>query len=461
MRVALATFACALMLSTPSVAQAPTPVLAPPARLAPVVVAPNAAHFTLANGMQVVVLPDTRLAVVTHMVWYRVGAADEPPGKSGIAHFLEHLMFKGTSNSPEGAFSRWLGEIGGQENAFTSWDYTGYFQRTAREHLARLMAYEADRMVNLVLTDAVVDPERDVILEERKQVVDNNPGAQFGEQLNAALFLNHPYRLPIIGWEHEMRGLTRQDALDFYARWYTPNNAVLVVAGDVTVDDVRRLAEETYGRVPRRVELGPRLRPTEPPQRAPRRVTMSDPRVQQPSWSRAYLTPSYGSNRDGVPEALDVLAEILGGATGRIYRVLVEEKRLAASAGAGYGGQGLDYSRFSLFATPRPNVSFADVERAMDAVIADVLDKGVTADEVDRAVQSMLASAISAQDSMGSLARLFGAGLMEGSDFERIRTWPARMARVTPDDVHAAARAWLDLRRSVTGELSRAERPRS
>jgi zinc protease len=461
MRLPLAAAVLAVTLVTPIAAQAPPPALAPPARIAPVVVAPNAAHFTLANGMEVVVIPDTRLAVVTHMVWYRVGSADEPAGKSGIAHFLEHLMFKGTARSPGGAFSRWLGEIGGQENAFTSWDYTGYFQRTAREHLPRLMAFEADRMVNLVLTDEVVNPERDVILEERKQVVDNNPGSQFGEQMNAALHLAHPYRIPIIGWEHEMRGLTRQDALDFYARWYTPNNAVLVVAGDVTVEEVRRLAGETYGRVPRRVEVAPRVRPAEPPHRAARRVAMADQRVQQPSWSRLYLVPSYASNRDGVPEALVILAEILGGGTGRIYRALVEEKQLAASAGAGYGGSGLDSARFSLFATPRPNVSFADVERAIDAVLAEVLEKGVTADEVDRAIQTMLASAISAQDSMGSLARLFGAGLMEGNDFERIRTWPARMARVTPEEVNAAARVWLDIRRSVTGELSRAERPRS
>ena len=233
--------------------------------------------------MEVVVIPDRRTPVVTHMVWYRVGSADEPPGKSGIAHFLEHLMFKGTEKNPAGRFSKVLATIGGQENAFTSSDYTGYFQRVTRDRLKMVMEFEADRMTGLKLTDEVVLPERNVVLEEQNSRVANSPSAKLGEEVAAALYLNHTYGRPVIGWRHEIEKLDRKDAIDFYNRWYTPNNAILVVAGDVTADEVKALAEETYGKVAPRAEIGPRLRPQEPEQRSVRTVTFADPRVTQPS----------------------------------------------------------------------------------------------------------------------------------------------------------------------------------
>ena len=204
--------------------------------------ATEVSEFTLDNGMQVVVVPDHRAPVVTHMVWYRVGSADEQGGKSGIAHFLEHLMFKGTDKHPAGEFSQVVSKLGGQENAFTSQDYTAYFQRVAKEHLATVMGFEADRMTGLVLTDEVVLPERDVVLEERRMRTDNDPASQLSEAAQAAMFTNHPYSHPIIGWEDEIKKLNRDDALAFYRRFYTPNNAILVVAGDVEPDEVRRLA---------------------------------------------------------------------------------------------------------------------------------------------------------------------------------------------------------------------------
>src|SRR5262245_38543525 len=224
---------------------------------------PPISHFKLANGLEVVVIPDRRAPVVTHMLWYKVGSADETPGKSGLAHFLEHLMFKGTANNP-GGFSPIVATIGGQENAFTSSDYTGYYQRVPRDQLKSMMEFEADRMTGLVLTDDVVKPERDVVLEEHNMRVANNPGARLGEQMEAALYLNHPYGRPVIGWRQEIEGLTREDALEFYKRFYTPNNAILVIAGDVTPEEVKKLAEETYGRVPRVAEVKPRVRPQEP-----------------------------------------------------------------------------------------------------------------------------------------------------------------------------------------------------
>jgi len=219
---------------------------------------PDIAHFALANGLEVVVIPDHRTPVVTHMIWYKVGSADETAGKSGLAHFLEHLMFKGTSKNPEGRFSQTLATIGGQENAFTTADYTAYFQRIAKEYLPLVMEFEADRMTGLVLTDANVLPERDVVLEEFNMRVANSPDARIGEQVEAALYLNHPYGRPIIGWRPELEKLNREDALAFYRRFYTPNNAVVVVAGDVTGDEVRTMAERTYGQVARVAEVPPR-----------------------------------------------------------------------------------------------------------------------------------------------------------------------------------------------------------
>jgi zinc protease len=418
--------------------------------------APAVAHFTLDNGLEVVVVPDQRTAVVTHMLWYKVGSADEPPGKSGIAHFLEHLMFKGTAKNPAGRFSQMVATIGGQENAFTSTDYTGYFQRVAREHLKTLMAFEADRMTGLVLTDANVIPERSVILEERNMRVDNDPGARLSEQVTAALYLNHPYHHPTLGWRHEMETLNREDALAFYGRFYAPNNAVLVVSGDVTPEEVKTLAEETYGKVARRGVFGPRIRPQEPEPIAARQVTFADPRVTQPNLQRSYLTPSYTRARPGEAEALDVLAHILGsGSNSRLYRTLVVEKRLATSAGAWYQGTALDLSRLGVYATAAPGVPLAKLEAALDEVIAALLEQDPANEEVERAKNRMIADYIYAQDNQGTLARMYGAALTTGQTVEDVLARPARLRAVTAEAVRDVARRYLDKRRSVTGYLVR------
>jgi zinc protease len=302
---------------------------------------PEIADFTLANGLEVVVIPDHRTPVVTHMIWYKVGSADETPGKSGLAHFLEHLMFKGTAKNPAGLFSQTLATIGGQENAFTTADYTAYFQRIAKEYLPLVMAFEADRMTGLVLTDENVLPERDVVLEEFNMRVANSPEARIGEQVAAALYLNHPYGRPVIGWRQEIEKLNREDALAFYRRFYTPNNAVVVVAGDVTGDEVKALAENTYGKVARVAEVPPRVRPEEPIPVAVRRLTMADARVAQPNLQRSYLVPSSTTAKPGESEALEILAQVLGGGeTSRLYRALVVERHIATSAGGWYQGIG-------------------------------------------------------------------------------------------------------------------------
>ena len=437
-----------------AVAIAGTATLAASRSVDAVAAGPEITHFKLKNGLEVVVIPDRRAPVITHMIWYNVGSADEDAGKSGIAHFLEHLMFKGTKKNPAGKFSEVLAAIGGQENAFTSQDYTAYFQRTAREHLKTVMEFEADRMTGLVLTDANVLPERDVVLEERRSRTDNDPAAQLSESAQAALFVNHPYGRPIIGWEHEIRALNREDALAFYRKHYAPNNAIVVVAGDVNADEVRPLVEKAYGSIPAKADVKPRVRPAEPELLAHRRVSLSDRRVQQAQLSRNYLVPSYRLAKPGEAEALDVLSHVLGsGSVSRLYRTLVAERGVAANAGAWYSGTSLDSGRFGVYATPRPGVKLEALEADIDAVIARVAAEGITSEELERAKTRLIADAVFAQDSQARLARMYGAGLTTGLSVDDIRAWPDRVRTVQVEDVRAAARTWLDLRRAVTGYL--------
>jgi zinc protease len=412
-------------------------------------------HFTLPNGLEVVVIPSARAPVVTHMVWYKVGAADEPPGKSGIAHFLEHLMFKGTKKHPAGRFSKAVEAMGGQENAFTSQDYTAYYQRVPRDRLKEVMEFEADRMTGLVLTEEVVRPELNVVLEEQNQRVGNRPAARFNEQIEASLYLNHPYGKPVIGWRHEIEKLTLDDALAFYRRFYTPNNAVVVIAGDADPAEVKQLAEQTYGKIERRSDIGPRLRPQEPPPRAVRSLVYSDPRVEQPRLQRDYLVPSYASSdTPGEPEALEVLAHLLGaGVNSRLYRALVIDKQTAVDAGAWYQGTMLDKTSFGISLRPREGVTLPQLEQAVDEVIADFIKSDINADDLKRAKTKLIADAAYAQDSQARLARWYGTALVTGSTIADVEAWPGGIRAVTADAVRSAARKWLDKRRSVTGYL--------
>ncbi|TDI54808.1 MAG: insulinase family protein [Alphaproteobacteria bacterium] len=424
--------------------------------------APNAEQFTLENGLEVVVITDRRAPVVTHMLWYRVGSADETAGQSGIAHFFEHLMFKGTTNYPNGEFSNIVSSIGGEENAFTTPDYTGYYQRVAKENLGRMMELEADRMSNLVLTDEVVAPERDVVLEERRSRIENNPGALLGEALSATLYRNHPYGRPVIGWEHEIKALNRKTALDFYKRYYTPNNAVLVVAGDVSADEVRKLAEKTYGVIPARPEAVRAPRPAEPPSVGPRTVTVRDEKVREPSLQRAYLVPSAATGEPGEADALDILSDILGGGTtSRFYDRLVRGGDVATQAGAYYRSGSIDDTRFVIYGVPKPGKSLRELEAAMEAVIADIRENGVSEEELNRAKRSIVAQAIYSQDSQQAMARIVGSALMTGQTLEEVQTWPERIQGITLEAVQEAAKKYLDIDRSVTGYLERKAEPAS
>src|ERR1700723_1771308 len=399
----LAALLPALAVSTSTLAQT-TVTTAPPAT------------FTLGNGLQVVGIPDHRTPGVTQMIWYKVGSADETPGKSGLAHFLEHLMFKGTAKHPAGEFSQTVLRIGGNENAFTSADYTGYFQRVPREQLGSMMEFEADRMTGLVLKDENVLPERDVVLEEFNMRVANNPEARLTEQIMAALYLNHPYGRPVIGWRHEIEKLDREDALAFYRRFYAPNNAILVIAGDVDARDIRPMVERAFGDVPAQPAIPvQRIRPQEPVPVAPRTVTLSDPRVEQPSVRRYYLVPSATTAAAGESPALDVRARLMGGGSNSyLYRALVIDRPLAVSASAGYQGTSLDPSQFTIVAAPKSGVDFAQVEQVIDGVIADIAENPVRAEDLERVKTQLIAGAIYAQDNQATLARWYGGALATG-----------------------------------------------
>ena len=425
----------------------------------PAQAAENVTDFTLDNGLQVVVIEDHRAPVVVQMVWYRVGAADEAPGKSGIAHFLEHLMFKGTDEIGPGEFSSIVEAQGGNDNAFTSWDYTAYFQRVAADRLDLMMKLESDRMSDLRLAEEDVLTERDVILEERNQRTDSNPGALLGEQMRAAQFLNHPYGIPIIGWRHEMEQLSKDDAKDFYRRHYAPNNAVLVVAGDVTPDQVRDMAQRHYGPIPAAAGLAPRARVTEPPQLSERRLTLSDPRVSEPYVSRSYLAPERDPGDQKTAAALTILAELLGGngTTSVLARALQFDQQKAVYAAAFYDGSSVDDTTFNFVVVPTPDTSLPQVEEALDAALAAFLETGPDPDDLARIKTQIRAADIYARDDADGLARRYGEALANGLTIDDVRQWPEILGAVTADDIMAAARLVLDRRKAVTGYLQREE----
>ncbi len=415
---------------------------------------PNITEFMLENGLRLVVIPDRRAPVVTHMAWYKVGSADDPKGSSGIAHFFEHLMFKGTSTYKNSEFSSAVSAIGGQENAFTSWDYTAYYQKVSPSALADMMKYEADRMRNLVLTEDVFLPERDVILEERSGRVDRSPSAILSEFSRAALHVNHPYSIPIIGWEHEIENLQMDDALAFYEKWYQPWNAIVVVAGDVDPQETLKLAQATYGKIVATAKPSQRKWTSSPAPVVAQTLEYRDERVTQPSWQRTFRAPSYLIAEKGEAEALDLLSTIMGGsATSRFQKEIVLEQELATAAGAFYQGSSRDMSSFGFYAVPRGDTKIDDLAKAVESQVDKLLKEGVTQEELDRARQIYLKTIIYSQDSQITLARIFGSVIAIGGSVEDFTSWPDRLRKVTVEDVNKVARKYLDRSRSITSRL--------
>lgn len=436
-------FLCAAILSPALAKEADVPAPTPPTDKVF-----NAQTFTLDNGLQVVVVENRSIPVVTHMVWYRVGAADEPPGKSGIAHFLEHLMFKGQSypglgEIAPGEFSKIIRSLGGNDNAFTAQDYTAYFQTISSAHLETVMRMEAGRMRGLQLPREAVDSERLVILEERRQRIDNDPRAQFDEQLGEALFPNHPYGTPVIGWFHEMEQLSWEDATGFYQRYYAPNNAYLVVSGDVSVEDVRALAEKTYGLIPKG-DVPERARTISPPFIARTSVKMTHPVVKEPVFQREYRAPSARQNaKDSL--ALQVLEEIMdGGSTSRLYKSLVVEKKIASSVSLSYISFAWDDATLAVGGTAMDGFTPEQVEAAIDDELRLLITGGVREQELKEAILRLQAQAIYARDSVAGPAMVVGYTLVTGSSLDDLETWPQQIETVTAKQVQDVAAKYLN-----------------
>ena len=418
----------------------------------------NVSDKILENGLRVVVIPNNRAPVVTHMIWYKVGAADEPPGQSGMAHYFEHLMFKGTDKLPPGEFSKRVRTFGGQDNAFTSYDYTAYFQTLTPERLGDVMAMEADRMLNLKVPADHFKSEKAVVIEERNQRTENNPQALFSEQMRSTLYENHPYGTPVIGWMDEIQAHEWDNLKDFYRTWYRPDNAVLVISGAVEPEDAFKLAAEHYGALPfdNKAPALKRTRPAVPRGIAETHLQLEHPDIGQASYSAIAIAPSFSANKkDSL--ALQVLEDILsGGPTARLYKSLVVEQKVAVSAGMTYAPTGLDYGTIYLYSTPAADHPPAAVQGALDKELAKLIQDGVTEAEIARAIQRLQDGVIFAQDGINGPARLFGAALTTGSDIADIQSWPDDIAAVTKEDVQRVARTYLNkdepyIRPRVTG----------
>lgn len=417
----------------------------------------GAQEFTLKNGMQVVVIPNHRAPVVTHMVWFKIGGADNTPGKSGMAHYFEHLMFKGTKKIAPGDFSKIVKTLGGNDNAFTGQDYTAYFESIAVDNLPRVMEMDADRMVNLSPPEKHYESEKAVVLEERRQRTDNDPKARFSEQMMSALYVNHPYNTPVIGWLDEIEKYQWPDVKAYYDAWYAPNNAILIVSGDITAEQLKPLAEKYYGAIPSR-KLPQRVRPHVPPMTGQTRLTLHDASIHQPMLQRIYIAPTEAKARNDAL-ALEVLADILdGGASTRLYKHLVVEQKKAIDVSFNYSANMLDYGSLSMAAVPAPGVSPEETEKALDAEIADILNNGVTDQEVRDSIQRLQDAAVFARDSVTGPAMIFGQAMATGSSVADIENWAQDIAKVTPAAVQDAAKKYLNpdapwIRPPVTGYL--------
>lgn len=397
-------------------------------------------NFTLANGLQVIVVPNHLAPAVTQMVWYSVGSADEKPGKTGLAHYLEHLMFRGTDNVPAGEFSTMIAAQGGNDNAFTSYDYTAYFETVAADRLPMIMSMEADRMHNLRIMPETATPELSVVLDERQQRTDNDPHGRFAEKTRHLLMPHYPYGVPVIGWKKEIEKLNVNDARQFYEHHYAPNNAVVVISGDVTAEEVMRLAASIYGPVPRRdVEPHKMLHPSAIPSQ--KRFVMVDAGVEQPQVQAEFVVPSYSTQKNREAYAYEVLAEALSsGEVGVLYRDLVMGRGLASGIATNYDPDARGDTVFTIAATPAPKVAAKKLEAALGEELRMLAQSGLDAQTVYQAKERLKRSAIFARDSLMMPGYAFGMALSTGHAVADVEEWPDRLNAVTTDEVNAALR---------------------
>lgn len=403
----------------------------------------GAEEFTLSNGMRAIVIPNHRAPVVTHMIWIGVGGADNLPGKSGMAHYFEHLMFKGTKTMAPGDYSKTVRTLGGNDNAFTGQDYTAYYANVAVDNLPKLMAMEADRMANLAPPEDHFKSEKSVVIEERRQRTENDPRALFSEQMTSALFVNHPYGTPVIGWMNEIESYDWPDVKTYYDRWYAPENAILVVSGDITAAKLKPLAEKYYGGWKAR-DVPARVRPIVPPAIAQTVLSLSHPTIHQATYQQTMLAPAEARLRkDSL--ALQILSEIMdGGPATRLYKNLVVEAKAATSVFFHYNATALDYGTITIGGAPADNTDIEKLGGLLDAQIADVVANGVTEAEVREAIQRLQDEATFARDSVSGPAMIFGAAITTGSRVQDVENWSADLAAITAADVQIAAKTYLD-----------------
>ena len=410
--------------------------------------AQNAVHAetyerTLANGLKVIVKEDHRAPVVVQQIWYKAGSMDEITGTTGVAHALEHMMFKGTRAVPAGEFSRRIAAAGGRENAFTNSDYTAYFQQLDKSRLPLAMKLESDRMHNLNLTAGEFGKEIKVVMEERRMRTDDDPQSLMNEIMMATIFEEHPYHHPVIGWMSDLQVMTVNDVQAWYKRWYAPNNATLVVAGDVKADEVFALAQRYYGGIPRKV-LPPRRDFAEPRQVGIKRLVVKAP-AELPQLVMAYQAPALKDpKQDWKPYALEMLAGVLdGNESARLNKHLVREQQVASAAGAGYDSASRGPSLFTLAATPSTGKTVQDVEAALRAEIALLVKNGVDADELKRVKAQVMAAEVYKLDSVFYQAMQIGQLESIGLGYQAIPVMLEKLQQVTAAQVQQVAREFL------------------
>lgn len=402
----------------------------------------NAQTTTLANGLQVVVVENHMAPVVTHMMWIKAGAADEGHGVSGIAHYLEHLMFKGTEKVPNGEYSKRIAAVGGTENAFTSWDYTAYFATVSKANLPMVMELEADRLTHLKIIPELAKPELAVVLDERRQRVENEPFAPLMQQMAAMQFPHHPYGTPVIGWKEEIEKFTVDDAKRFYQTWYEPSNTVVVVSGDVKAAEVFELAKKTFGALPTKT-IPPRTRPIDPPFKGNSRIELEDEHVRETTIVRSYKVPSARLNPANAL-AMQMLEELLDGSDASFLpKRLVKEKNLASSINVSYEGDMYDDGQFSISLVPKPSTSNDNVLSELDAALADFVKAVPSDDEMNAAKRGLQRRAILARDSVMGPAQTIGLTLAVGQTLDDIEKWPENIGAVKPQEVQAALKTIL------------------
>ncbi len=407
------------------------------------VTAQSADEFTLANGMKIIVKEDRRAPTVAHMIWYRVGSMDEVSGTTGVAHVLEHMMFKGTKKLKTGECSARVAALGGRENAFTSKDYTAYFQQIEKSRLEDVMALEAERLANLVISKEEFEKEIRVVMEERRLRTDDQPISLLYEALNATAHFAHPYRHPIIGWMGDLQHMTVEDTRNWYRRWYAPNNATMVVTGDVDAKQVFKLAQKYFGSLPAKT-LPQAYATPDPEQRGIRRVTVKAP-AENPYVALAFKVPKLENvDKDVEPYALDVLAAILDGYdNARLNARLVRTERVAVSAGAGYSGIARGPVLFILDGTPSAGVTTEQLEGLLRAEVNRIAQEGVTEQELKRVKTQLIASQIYKRDSIFGQAMEIGTMEMVGFSYKQIDHIIAKLGEVTAEQVQAVARKYF------------------